>query len=159
MKKSQFEDINLLRKLAWSFHKSTGIDWDELFSEACWLYLKARNTYDPKRGEFTKHAYMIVYSELINYLRDHKKDYEPLRYIDEIPGFNRGNPPSYQSFWESLSRDAQEMAEIILSAPKLFVHSPAKEAQARAVRTMIRRGWSNKRALIALRDLQLACLY
>jgi len=156
---NEFKDINLIRKLAWSFHKSTGLDWDELFSEACWLYLKAKDTYDPKRGEFTKHAYMIVQSELIDYLRDHKRRNELFKSIDDIPGFNRVNPPSYLSFWESLSKDAQEMADIILSAPKLFVYAPAKESQSRAVRTMMRRGWSNKRALIALRDLQLACLY
>ena len=33
--------INLLRKIAWSFHKTTGLEWDNLFSETIQAYYKA----------------------------------------------------------------------------------------------------------------------
>ena len=48
--------LNLIRKIAWSFHKTTGLDWDELFQEATLSYLKALKTYDKKRGAITTYV-------------------------------------------------------------------------------------------------------
>ena len=39
------EDINLIRKIAWSFHHTTGHDWDDLFQEGALAYLECLAKY------------------------------------------------------------------------------------------------------------------
>ena len=87
------EHINLIRKIAWSFHNSTGIDWDDLFQEAAYHYLRALKSYDPsKKVSLSTYVWNFVKNELILYIRKEKKNSEPLESIDSIKLSPTGSP-------------------------------------------------------------------
>lgn len=46
------KDLNLIRKIVWSYTKTMpGLEFDDLFSEACIVYIAAEKRYDPSRGK------------------------------------------------------------------------------------------------------------
>ena len=77
------KDINLIRKIAWSFHKSTGLDWDDLFQEAALAYLEALQSYDKRKGKLSTHAWHCIVSRLKNYWKKEREWQEPLLDIEE----------------------------------------------------------------------------
>lgn len=72
MKKSleKVENSDMLCRLAWSFHYTTGIEWDELFCEAALAYYEARADFDPNNGaKLSTYAYGRVKNHLIDFCR------------------------------------------------------------------------------------------
>lgn len=61
------KDINLVRKMAWSFNKTTGIPFEELLSEATIGYLEAVQSHDPTRGKLSTHAWTVMKCRLIDF--------------------------------------------------------------------------------------------
>jgi RNA polymerase sigma factor (sigma-70 family) len=150
--------LNLIRKIAWSFHKSTGIDWDDLFSEAVDCYFKALEHYDPKKSAITTFMYQYITNGLINYVNKQKEINEPLTSIDVedfyyLP-FHNPTP-----FWESLTKDAQRIAELIYKYSQYFVCLDSEQAEQRVIQIMThsKLGWSKERTLAGLKDLKQAC--
>ena len=64
--------INLLRERAWSFHKTTGLEYGELLSEAYIAYHNALQRYRRRRGAFSTLLYYTITSHLKNF---HAKKY------------------------------------------------------------------------------------
>jgi len=72
------QHINLIRKIAWSFHHSTDIDWQELFSEASLAYCDALQSYNPAKGKVTTHLWNCMKSRLISFMKEEEKYHSPL---------------------------------------------------------------------------------
>jgi len=156
-------NINLIHKVAWSFHRSTKYDLDELFQEAALAYYTALRHYnlqhnDMLRGRLngvktTTFLYRCMQQHLINYLRREKKKWNgnivPLEQA-------RGKVVENSQLFERLSRDAQEMLNIALLSPSTFSAMPREVVQRHLARIMISRGWSWKRVWCATRDISLA---
>jgi len=151
------ENINLIRKIAWSFHKSTGLDYDDLFQEAYLAYEYAMETYDPKREVYlSTFLWNHIANQLSSYFRREKDIKEPFVSIEEHPNLQYLASKPAPPYYENLSKEAQGIAELVLSAPKVFVAVSTEDALARIERTMIRKGWTKTKVLIGIRDLQLA---
>jgi DNA-directed RNA polymerase specialized sigma subunit len=71
--KSEIENVSMIRKLAWSFHKSTGVDYKELFSEACLAYCESLKTFNPLKGcKQTTHAWTVIQNQLCDFVKQEK---------------------------------------------------------------------------------------
>lgn len=59
-------ELNMLRKLAWSFASSTDIEFDDLFQEAALVWCKAENDkrYDSRKAAFNTFAYLRILNNL-----------------------------------------------------------------------------------------------
>ncbi len=148
------ENINLIRKIAWSFHKTTGYEWDDLFQEAALAYLNAMKTYNPKRGKITTYVWGCITSHLKSYLRRQNKQSSVLDSIEDV---NIDTPVFQDNMFESFSPDAQQIAKVVLRTPKKFSPQPACLARGRIMRVMMkRRGWSAIRIWNGMKDLKLA---
>lgn len=67
-------EYNLIYNRAWSFHKTTGIELEELIAEATLAYLIAKQNYEKDKGaSFITYAYKCINSALIEYQRKLKK--------------------------------------------------------------------------------------
>jgi DNA-directed RNA polymerase specialized sigma subunit len=148
--------INLLRKIAWSFHKTSGLEWDDLFSETIQSYYKAMEEYDPRKGKITTHITTHITLHMINYLKAVKeKNMESIDDTDLL--YQPANNPS--PFWEGLTKDANEIAKIVLASSQKFVCLDLNQVEERITNIMSCQGWSNKRIELALYDLKVACDY
>ena len=146
------ENLNLIRKIAWSFHSTTGLDWDDLFQEAALAYFEALNQYDPSRGKITTFMWYTITNHLKNYLKKQQKWNGNIVSIDEV----KNQSTVDNLLFESLSRDAGQIAKVVLSSPKTFTGMPTDIARRHVTRVMIRRGWSWRRVWCGIRDLKLA---
>lgn len=131
------ENINLIRKIAWSFHDSTREDWDDLFQEASLAYLEGLEKYNPSRGRISTFMWRHVSNHLMNYLKEEQK--HQACSLDEI---SVGSPIKSNGYMESLSEDAQTIARIILLKPCKYSMLKPKAARWEIKRQLKRRGWS-----------------
>lgn len=71
--KQEIENQDMIRKLAWSFHKSTGVDYKELFSEACLAYCESLRSFNPLKGcKQTTHAWTVIQNQLCDFVKQEK---------------------------------------------------------------------------------------
>jgi DNA-directed RNA polymerase specialized sigma subunit len=143
-------ELNLIHKIAWSFHKTTGIELNELFSEACLAYCLALKNYNPKKAKITTYMWNCIYNHMKTYLvKYHQKQpkllsFEDLKFDKEI---------SFQNIFERLSPEAQEIAKIILSSPKKYAIMEKNDVVQKVIRIMKRNGWGWRKIAIGLHDL------
>lgn len=149
----KMNNINFIRKIAWSFHRSTGLDWDDLFQEAALAYYKALDTYDPSRGKITTYMWWVIISHLKNYLQEQSKWNGNILSVDEV---DIDKPVEHTPMFEKLTNDAQQIANVVLQSPRTFAHMQPVKAHQRIAQKMIQRGWRWGRVWRAMRDLKLA---
>ena len=145
------QNINLIRKIAWSFHKTTGEDWEDLFQEAALAYLEAMRSYDPSRGKISTYMWWCVTSRLKSYLRKESTLTNHLCSIEDT----LADVPVYNSLvFESLTNDTQQIARTVLLCPKKFVVSKRSSAYRRLRRVFRHRGWERDRVARGIKDLE-----
>ena len=143
------ENINLLRKIAWSFHKSTGYDFDDLFQEAALAYCKGIKTFNPERGALSTHIWYCVNSQLKNYLKNENDYKTPLETIDYLKTYET----QQFNILHALTKDAQDLAKSIIRTPKLYIYLTPEEAKNRLRTLYSRRGWSDDKIDKALIEM------
>lgn len=136
--------INLIRRLAWSFHYTTGYDYEELFSEASVAYAEARNNNNGKAKETTV-AYIYMKNRLTNYVM---KQREGTYFDDTVHNKQYAyGIINHQYFFEvrdELSQKANELIDLILRNPHRFIDgSSPKKARGRLFKYLRFKGWKH----------------
>ena len=148
------ENINLIRKIAWSFHHTTGVEWGDLFQEAALAYCEALERYDPERGKITTYMWWCITSHLKNYLKEQKKWNGNICSIEDV---DVDRPVSPSNRFETLSKEALQIAEVIFSNPCKYSSIDPQSAKKEIAREMIeQKHWSWHRVWIGIQDLKLA---
>ena len=148
--------LNMIRKLAWSFHKSTGIDWDELYAEGCYQYCRIREDggYDPKKStaKFTTYLWKAIEMGLISFTKKEIKN----KYvnIDDIKIHPSSIPNYFFETLDSLSSDCKEMAEMVLKDPYLYLSVPQRMSRSLVIMNLIKREWSWYRIWATLKKIK-----
>ena len=149
------DNLGLIRKIAWSFHKSTGLDWDDLFQEAALAYLECLQRYDPTRGKITTYMWQVITCRLLNYIKNEAKYSQPLSSMeDRIREVD--TPVEFSSLLDHLSLEAREITRIILKEQERYIQNTPEEARKEIAKTLRRQGWSWKRIWCGIQDLKLA---
>ena len=150
------ENILLIRKIAWSFHRSTGSSVDDLFQEASLAYLKALDSYNPSKGAISTYMWYCITSHLKSYLNRERKMNTPLCSIEEV---DIDKPISSPLLFESLTKDAQQIAAVVLKSPKKYSIKPPSLALDRIKRVMQYKGWNKFRISQGMKELKVALSY
>ena len=66
-------ELNIVRKVVWSYALSAGLDPDELCSEAYLAYLEAAPSYDPARGKKSTFIWNVVRNHINSLLKVKKE--------------------------------------------------------------------------------------
>jgi DNA-directed RNA polymerase specialized sigma24 family protein len=117
--------INLVRKIAWSFHKSTGIEWKELFSEATVAYFEGMRFHNPEKGAMTTWIYQWITGELINFCKREQRFKSPTG-IDDWYSSSSDSFKELFSPDSKLSPDTQEITKMVLNDPLRYALPPRK---------------------------------
>lgn len=147
------ENIKLIYKIAWSFHNSTGLEINDLIQEASIAYFKAMKSYDSNKGKISTHCWTTISNHLKNYLKEEKKWNAPLCDIEMAKTETVSNTP----FWENLSKEAQSIAELILTSSQRFVYLTTDEACKQIKNILQEQGWNEKKVNKGIQDLIFAC--
>jgi DNA-directed RNA polymerase specialized sigma24 family protein len=143
------ENEKLIKKIAWSFAQTTGLEYDDLYQEASLAYLEALSSHDPSRGRITTHLHTCVSNRLKNYIKKQEK-FLPLDDLD----FDK--PHSSSPFWEELSRNALSVAEIILESPEGFLRLTKRESTKKVKKILLEKGWGQRRIQKGFNELKIA---
>jgi DNA-directed RNA polymerase specialized sigma24 family protein len=117
--------LDLIRSIAWSFHRTTGIEWDELFSEACLGYCEAERQYDASKnkGKKSSYLYRCITTQLQWFLTKEQRN----RFFTLDAAWD---PPTDQEHffevYECFSDDAKELIALIIDDPNKFLTGSPK---------------------------------
>lgn len=157
-----FEDYhNMIRKLAWSFHYTTGLEWEELYGEACLAYVRAAKQYDTRRAALSTWIYTMVRNHLILYAKKQRSINRArpnsaatsLLTPEAIVMFRQAIlPDPHTPFSGRLRRqDMNTVIDIVFRSPSLFLAEGGFGTLKDELRGL---GWSNKRIKSALQAVK-----
>lgn len=155
-------ELNIVRKVVWSYTRTTGLDFDELCSEAYLAYLEAAPSYDPSRGKKTTFVWNVVRNHINNLLKTKKEvpvDKEAIDMLieerDELdPEQAILAEESWRELFESLSPDAK-MIFSLLNSNEVYINTDKpREARGIIARELKARGWPEKKIWATFREIK-----
>ena len=149
------ENEKLLRKIAWSFSTSTGVDKEDLFQEAYIAYHEAMKSFDPNKAKATTHIWHCVSNHLKNYVKL-EKPYLSMISIEEPEVMNKPGL-SVTNFWDALSFEAQQMVKIVTSSSRIFYIKDREKVCRKIHNNLIQKGWNERKIELCLHELEHAC--
>ena len=145
------ENINLIRKIAWSFHNTTGYDWDDLFQEAALAYCIALKRYNPSRGKLTTYMWRTISNHLQLFITYQNKWNDKTISIEDAL---ISKPTTNPSFLDSLGREARDIVDVILSSPAEFDALDPKKALKTVMNKLRGKRWSAKKIEQGVKELK-----
>ena len=163
MRDEQME-LNIVRKVVWSYARSTGLDFDELFSEAYLAYLEAAPSYDPARGKKSTFIWNVVRNHINSLLKLKTKKEVPMdkEAIDMLIKERDELDPEqivlakerWRELFESLSPDAK-MIFLLLNSGEVYINTDKpREARGVIARELKARGWSENKIWATFREIK-----
>lgn len=161
MRRETFENDKLIWKIAWSFHKTTGYDVQELFSEATLAYVEAEMTYNPDSGiKFTTYAYRVVMNKVVDFLRKELKHGRTVEITEDIQiwtvdlyAFDNEDFMTHINSW---TPDLKFILQILYRNQEVLNSVPPKTARGLIVERLRDSQWSWPRIWAAIKNLKAA---
>jgi hypothetical protein len=146
--------MKLIRSIAWSFHYSTGLPFDDLYSECCLWYCIGVRLYDAGKQKAKRTTYLHSYitNQVIN--RYVNPEMYQKNIIWELESRKSEHPKSvqYEFFSGDFPNDVQMVVDIVKD-PNFNINNAApKMARGMVHRKLINLGWTHKRAWDAIRE-------
>jgi len=143
------DDRNLgpMRSLAWQLHRSSGLEYDDLYAQCCLEYCIQQQKY--KKGGPAKRStyiYAAVKNGVINYIVKYLRHcHEPLN------GKSLSYTPQYE-FFKNVPHEVQAIIDKIMEMDEKQPNKPPKILRG-IVRDALREGgWTGKRIQTAFRE-------
>lgn len=164
------EELKMIRKIVWSYVRSTGLEYDELFSEACLAYLESLESYDPTKSKISTYLYHAVSNRLNSLWGWEKRKREKelsIPYTDfdffflgrEQENFNTPEglmlaEERWAELCGGLSPEAMMVVEIMNSGA-VYVNEDKKQESRRNIRNKLEEaGWKRNKILEIFRELK-----
>lgn len=148
-------NYDLMRSLAWKYHRWTGVEFQELFQEACLAYLESMKSYNPELSILERtYAWNCARNALGNFcakevLRSNRKIS-----IDTCNTLSN-SMLSIENLLEYFSGDGKIIVNCILNEKYRGTLSPTK-IKILIRKRLIRRGWSYERVKQAMEEARQA---
>lgn len=114
--------MDLIKRIAWGFHKTTGIDYSELTAQAGYAYCKALQSYNPEKGKLKTWLCQCIKHSLINYTKEEKKF---KCHVDLEYCFATQTTKFFFEFYDELTDDCKYVVDMILKDPYQYLATPA----------------------------------
>lgn len=150
---------DMIHSRAWSFHRSTGLPWEEFYSAGLEAFVRAQRK-KQDQATFGVFLYRALSNAMTDVCRDQarQKLFRPLEEIDlELPAREARRPLADKL--AVLSEEAREVVTLVLTAPQEIAEDLFDQPN-RRVRGMVRehlreaRGWSWSSIWRVLRELK-----
>jgi RNA polymerase sigma factor (sigma-70 family) len=172
--------LSLIKKIAWNYHASTGLDFDDLFSAASLAYVRAVATYDETKGaSLNTWIWRAMENQLRNELKSVRKHRAVSATIASIAeessvGWPQGalqlkalleyehdvdamDPETLYSFKErldKLSDRAKALCAMIFENPGDFLGETKKESKHTLRIVLQEKGWSQSQIWDSFREVK-----
>ena len=115
------DHLTMLHSIAWSYHRATGVDVDDLFGEACLAFVSKMHLYDPARAKMSTFLYAMVKHPLLHYISKQKNGdhHQPMPIL--IGGQSPDTSIMFSAKVDELGRSARKLYKLILKSPDIFL--------------------------------------
>ena len=149
-------NLNLVRKIAWSFHNTTNIDYNELFSEACLGYCEAIRSFNPARGKLSVWIWIVMTNQLKTYISKEKRNQSTTLSETHIE-LTTSQPKTFEMFLSELPPNSQQLVNIVLkNLNEIPDELPPKLARGRIIQILRQKHWSWPKIWKTVKELKLA---
>ena len=170
------KNLNLVRKIAWSYHMTTGIEYKELFSEACLGYCEALRLYKTESDvKLETYAWNTMDKQLAEFLwEQNRRVLRPNKIVthasnktpdplDEIERLCLNLPAdllymqsdSFHDFYEELPKLCKELVDVVLESVEEFpLKASPKQMRGIIVEQLKHRGWKHKKIWNSIREMK-----
>lgn len=154
-----FRDMEkMLYKLAWTYHKTYNLDFNECLSECHWAFVKAVNwRWNPKKGtKLSTTVYTIAQWRLKNLRIAKMRQPQLLEINEEIVGAAPETRSEALEIAEGLSEDAREIVELLVNTPAELLRDapvPLNHLVSRVKRHLAKKGRNKTRLEKAHREI------
>jgi len=153
-------NIDIAHKIAWSFHHTTGLEFEDLQSVAYLALVEAEKTYQGNTGvRFSTYAYHHIRNALVDYCTKEQTRAMP---VDPHPDqLTTSRTPeqdvSFMSVLEGLSDEAKTVCKIIFESPNEFLELNRPKLSRGRVKEKLRElGWSWSMIWDSFREIKTA---
>jgi len=151
------EYIQMIRKIAWSFHSTTGLSFEDLFGEALLYFYNAFTKYDETKGmKLTSWAWHITQNRMIDYCK--KQIHRHTSSLDDL--LIQPSTTLKHSFelteLVGTNEDMLFVAQMILDDEERYEVRNAKEL---ITKDLVYLGWKYNRIWQTLRNLKKTIRY
>lgn len=161
MKTSKHINIKHIYAMAWSFHRTTGLDIDELIAEASVAAVHASNKYQEGSSPHDTFVYEWAKRHLITWSKKQMLKLDCTSITDEEGNdvdlvSNNMTPEDIYEFKQAISnlpKEAADIALMILETPGDFIDSRPKMARGALKRHLKELGWTMDQIWTGMRDL------
>ena len=147
------QNENLIKKIVGIFHRNSNLKYDELLQEARLSYLKAMQSYDPEKGRLSSYIWYHVYRDLQNFYNKEKNYAKVIKLIKDYSEVDIIENSEF--FFESLTKEANEIAKFVLSVPENFVKSKTV-AKRKILQFMRKKHWNEKKVNYTMENLKVS---
>ena len=155
-------ELNIVRKVVWSYTRTTGLDFDELCSEAYLAYLEAAPSYDPARGKKSTFIWNVVRNHINNLLKAKKEipvDEEVM--VTLLEGHEELDPERliiakecWEELFNSLSPEAKMICFLVSNGEVYLNTDKPREARGIIARELKARGWPENKIWATFREIK-----
>ena len=135
----KLKNINLIRKIAWSFSNTTGIDYEDLFSEAAVSYYEALNDYDKDKGKLSVWCWLRMKNNLINYIQKEYNE-QSIDIEENLPVYTQ-QPDLFFELLDEFDKKANYIVNKILDNPHKYLANAPKLARGILRDELRNEGW------------------
>jgi hypothetical protein len=149
------EHIDLIRKIAWSFHRTTGLEWEDLFQQAVLTVIEYQKDYDPERGCMTNWITQVANSGLMIYIKRQGVSLGgSVSPSEEINWLNPESDLICQESFARMSEEAKAICRIVLHAPGEFLSLGPKRSRGMLTSLLRKEGWKWKEIWRGMNDIK-----
>ena len=150
------KEMKTVYGLAWSFHRTTGIELEELVSEGFLAICECECEYRAGEGaERNTFLHRCITSHLRNYI---KKNFPLRAQLDEVECASESvsveDQVSFKQELERLSPSAKQIAKMIFESPADWLEYRPKMAQGAIRDTLRAMGWKYERIWNSMREVK-----
>jgi DNA-directed RNA polymerase specialized sigma24 family protein len=156
LKGYNMKHLDLVRSIAWSFDRTTSVDWEDLFAEGCLHALLALESFDEAKG-IPEHlwVYRVVKTRLVDFMRSEIRNQNPVTNRRPHEEITVEQNHFWWAFVEGLSEEAQAVVHLIMDDPHTFLAEGRKGARGLLAKTLMEdMKWPRKIVFSAIRELK-----
>ncbi len=155
------DHLKVVARIAWSFNKTTGIEFEELYAEGCLALCEAIPEYDPDKDcKLTTYIYAKVQNHLINTTKRIGYGTEKFQALPaEETGWEYGEDDPVIDFNDDLGKiistadkDVQQAIQLVLQNPETYGRQKPKFARGQIRNDLRELGWTWERIWKTIRD-------
>lgn len=130
--------LKMIKKIAYSFHVSTGIEFEDIYQQACVEWIDKVHTWDSSKCKISTYMWNVLVNNLTTYTNKLKKHREPLE--EFTVKFDEAVSSNY--LFEKLPFEALAIVDLVAFNPSEFLFVDKSQAINKIEDKMVKSGWN-----------------